>query len=177
MAGRRPREAKPPPDAEGTLEIAARYLSARPRSGWEVTRRLRRAGVEEALVRRTLRRLAELGLVDDLAFARWWTEQRDRHAPRGQRLVEAELRQRGVAREVIQTLREERAPPAVGAGAASAVPEASEELAHDALRRHLRGRPIPNEPKARQRLAAFLARRGFDSDTIWTVLTGGADEA
>ena len=59
----------------------------------------------------TLERLAELGYVDDAAFARWWGEQRDRHSPRGLRMIEAELRQRGVSREVIEAYRVEHATP------------------------------------------------------------------
>jgi len=117
----------------------------------------------------TLERLAELGYVDDLAFARWWAEQRDRHSPRGQRLVEGELRQRGIGREVIETLREER-----GDRSAQLEPSTPSEArrAKAALRRHLRGSPIPDDPRSRQRLAAFLARRGFGSDTVWAILRG-----
>ena len=78
------------------MEIAVRFLGARPRTRWELERRLRRAGAEDPVVEATLERLAEIGYVDDAAFARWWGEQRDRHAPRGRRMIEAELRQHGV---------------------------------------------------------------------------------
>ncbi|HEX2221204.1 MAG TPA: regulatory protein RecX, partial [Candidatus Limnocylindria bacterium] len=107
MPGRRGRRTSAePPDAEAALEVAARFLGTRPRTRWEVERRLRRAGVPDAVVTATVDRLADLGYLDDAAFVRWWLEQRDRHAPRGRRMLEAELRQRGVPREVIEEFRE-----------------------------------------------------------------------
>ena len=119
------------------MEVAARYLGARPRTRWELERRLRRAGAEDAVVERTVERLAALGYVDDRAFARWWAEQRDRHSPRGRRMVEAELRQHGVPREIIEELRgAELAEPALDH---HGLPASEDERALAALDRHLRG--------------------------------------
>jgi regulatory protein len=147
------------------MEIATRYLASRPRTRWELERRLRRAGVEEALVATTLERLAELDYVDDAAFARWWGDQRDRHAPRGRRMIEAELRQHGIGREVIEAYLPEHADPD-RAPEDDALPGSEVERARDALRRHLRGRPLPTDAKALQRIGMFLVRRGFDPETV-----------
>ncbi|HTI29006.1 MAG TPA: regulatory protein RecX, partial [Methylomirabilota bacterium] len=87
------------------MEIAVRFLGTRPRTRWELDRRLRRAAAPPEVIASTLDRLATMGYVDDMAFARWWAEQRDRHAPRGRRMVEAELRRHGVPREVLEELR------------------------------------------------------------------------
>jgi regulatory protein len=165
-----------PPDAEAAMEIAAHFLGTRPRTRRELELRLRRSGTTDALIAATLKRLAALGLVDDVAFTRWWAEQRDRHAPRGRRMVEAELRQRGVPREVMEALRgEELAEPTLDA---DAIPGSEAERAAVALARHLRGRPLPDEPKAVQRLGAFLMRRGFDPETVRATLrTAARDEA
>ena len=144
------------------MEIAVRFLGTRPRTRWELERRLRRAGAEPGVVAATIDRLAAMGYVDDAAFARWWAEQRDRHAPRGRRMIEAELRQHGVPREVLESLRgEELAEPTLDE---EGLPGSEEERADAALARHLRGRPIPDDPKARQRLGAYLVRRGFDPE-------------
>lgn len=157
------------------MEIAAHFLGTRPRTRRELELRLRRAAATDAVIATTLRRLEALGLVDDVAFARWWAEQRDRHAPRGRRLVEAELRQRGVPREVMEALRgEELAEPALGA---EGMPGSESERASAALARHLKGRPMPDEVKAIQRLGAFLMRRGFDAETVRATLrAAGSDE-
>jgi regulatory protein len=144
------------------MEVATRYLGARPRTRWELDRRLRRAGADDALVASTLDRLARLGHVDDEAFARWWAEQRDRHAPRGRRMVEAELRQRGVPREVLERLRAgELADPVLDA---EGLPATEDERADAALARHLRGRPLPQDGHAVQRIGMYLVRRGFSPD-------------
>lgn len=144
------------------MEIAGHFLGTRPRTRREIELRLRRGKVGDEVIAATLARLETLGFVDDLAFARWWAEQRDRHAPRGRRMVEAELRQRGVPREVLEALRgEELAEPSLDA---EGLPGTEDERADTALARHLRGRPIPDDPKARQRLGAYLVRRGFDPE-------------
>jgi regulatory protein len=146
------------------LEVAARYLGARPRTRWEVERRLRRAGADEPLIADTIERLGELGYLDDAAFAAWWADQRDRHAPRGRRMVEAELRQRGIGREVIEALREAPSQPA-RAAEDGALPRTEAERAVAALTGHLRGRPLPSDPRALKRIGMFLVRRGFDPET------------
>jgi len=173
--GSRRRESAEPPDPSTTMEIAVRFLSTRPRTRWEIERRLRRASVEEPVVESTLERLAELGYLDDAAFARWLGEQRDRHAPRGQRAIEAELRQHGVPREVIEAYRGEHAA-LERAPEDQALPGSEPERAREALDRHLHGRPLPTDSKSLQRIGMFLMRRGFDPDTVRaTIRAAGAD--
>jgi regulatory protein len=157
------------------MEIAVRFLGTRPRTHWELTRRLRRGGAAPEVIDGTLERLAELGYVDDLAFARWWMEERDRHAPRGRRLVEAELRQRGVQREVIESLRGEEPEPAPNRPDAESLPSTEGDRARIALERHLRGRSLPTDQRAMQRVGMFLVRRGFDPETVRRALREAAD--
>jgi regulatory protein len=164
---RGPRAAREPPDAATALEIALRFLGTRPRTRWELERRLRAAGADDEVLGSVLARLAELGYLDDEAFARYWADQRDRHAPRGRRMVEAELRQRGVTRDVIERLRFE---PAARQPEDEGLPETEAQRARIALMSHLRGRPLPNDRKALQRIGMFLMRRGFDSETIRGVM-------
>jgi regulatory protein len=177
-AGRRSGKEQPALDADGAMEVAARFLATRPRTRWELQRRLRRAAVSEQLVDSTLGRLAALGYVDDAGFARWWAEQRDRHSPRGRRLVEAELRQRGVPRDVLEEMRgSELAEPALDR---EGLPASEGERARLALAGHLRGRPLPDDRKALQRVGMYLVRRGFDPETVRSTLrsaTADADEA
>ena len=168
MPGRRaPRAPREPPDLAGSLEIALRFLGTRPRTRWELERRLRAAGASDEVLDGALARLAELGYLDDDAFARYWAEQRDRHAPRGRRLVEAELRQRGVPREVIERL---RAEPLERRPEDESLPETELERARVALSGHLRGRLLPEDLNALHRVGMFLMRRGFDAETVRAVL-------
>jgi regulatory protein len=168
MPGRRaPRAPRELPDAAVALEIALRFLGTRPRTRWELERRLRAAGAGDEVLGRVLVRLAELGYLDDEAFARYWADQRDRHAPRGRRMVEAELRQRGVPREVIERMRSE---PADRLPEDEGLPETEAQRAQIALMSHLRGRPLPDDRKALQRIGTFLMRRGFDAETVRGVM-------
>jgi regulatory protein len=169
-----------PPGPEASLEIAARFLGTRPRSRWEVERRLRRSRASDEVIETTLDHLSRLGLVDDLAFSRWWLEQRDRHAPRGRRMVEAELRQHGIARDVIELVRDELAAVeanALGQQDRGDLPDTEEARARVALSQHLRGRPLPEDPKALQRVGMFLMRRGFDPETTRSTIRAAAEAA
>ena len=185
MRRRRNANEAEPPGTEASLEIAARFLGTRPRSRWEVERRLRRARASDPVIENTLDHLVKLGLVDDMAFARWWVEQRDRHAPRGRRLVEAELRQHGIGRDVVEQLRDELAGLEMDAGSAGRASEVDREGTEEAptsedarakiaLAQHLRGRPLPEDRRARQRVGMFLVRRGFDPDTVRSALGAAA---
>ena len=173
---RRVRRAEPrePPDATAAMEIAVHFLGTRPRTLWEVERRLRRAGADDAVIGATAERLGELGYLDDAAFARWWGEQRDRHAPRGLRMIEAELRQHGVPRDVIEAYRDEHAAPE-RVPEDEGLPSDEDDRAREALAGHLRGRPLPTDRKALQRVGMFLVRRGFDPDVVRSTLRFAAD--
>lgn len=175
MRGRGARNGQPtePPDPTAAMEIATRFLGARPRTRWELERRLRRAAVPDATAVATLDRLAELGYLDDRAFVSWWADQRDRHAPRGRRRIEAELREHGVARDVIEEYRADDPPDRLPED--EGVPATEEERARVALAGHLRGRPLPDDVRARQRIGTFLMRRGFDTDTIRSAIGQAGD--
>jgi len=179
MAGRRRRQIpdseRPAPDPDTAMEIAVRFLGTRPRTRWELERRLRRAAASDEVITATIDRLAAMGYVDDVAFARWWAEQRDRHAPRGRRMVEAELRQRGVSRELLSELRgSQLTEPGLDG---ETLPSSEPDRARIALERHLRGRPLPTEMRALQRIGSFLMRRGFDPDTVRATLRAVAAES
>ena len=162
-----------PPDAADAMEVALRHLATRPRTRRELTLRLRRSAVPEPVIDATLDRLVEFGYVDDAAFARWWGEQRDRHAPRGRRMLEAELRQRGVPRDVIEAYRAEHDEPQ-RAVEDEALPGTEADRARDALERHLRGRAMPDDRKALQRIGMFLMRRGFDPEIVRSTIRDAA---
>jgi regulatory protein len=156
---------------QATFDRAVHLLSFRPRSSMELRRKLlgpprpaESRHVEEALVR-----LAALGYVNDAAFAREFTRSRVGNVGMSRRRVAAELRRRGVAREAIADALGEGGE----AGAADEVSAAS-----DVARRRLRAMRGLDDPARRRRLYAFLARRGFDADTIRRALAAVlSDEA
>src|SRR6266567_1265250 len=101
-----------PSDAQHALDTAVRFLAQRPRSEYEVRQRLRRAGVDEALVDGVLGQLRQHQLLDDAVFAQYWVEQRQTFRPRGARLLRAELAHLGVERSAAQSATAEVAPAA-----------------------------------------------------------------
>jgi regulatory protein len=146
-------------DPAVVLEAAARFLEARPRSVAEVRRRLRSAGYRADLVEGAIARMGDLGVLDDEAFARAWIESRDRARPRGERALREELRLKGIDRELIDRLLDERR---AGHGAPPPDRAAAERL----IERHARTLDRIADPRRRrERAYALLARNGFDPET------------
>ncbi len=133
------------------LERAMRLLSYRPRSEGELRTRLRRQGFEEEVISYVVEKLRELRLLDDLAFARSWRESRQVSRPRSKRLLESELRKKGLAPEII----------------AEVVAEVDDESeAYRAALKKAHQLTGENYPVFRRKLAAYLSRRGFDWEVI-----------
>ncbi|MEX1255168.1 MAG: regulatory protein RecX [Dehalococcoidia bacterium] len=133
----------------GALQAALRLVARGPRSERELRDRLRRRGFAQPAVDAAAGRLQELGYLDDAAFARFWTETRQAGRPSSQRFVVSELRRKGIAPETAQ----------------EATAEISdEEAAYDAASRRLRSFQGLEYQRFRERLGAFLTRRGFGYD-------------
>lgn len=128
---------------------AARFLGYRPRSMAEVRRYLGRKGFTEGAVAAALERMTQQGWLDDLAFARFWVEDRLRFRPMGHRALSYELRQKGVAAEIIET----------------ALADAdSLDAARRAARRSLRRLRHETPEQLRRKLWGSLQRRGFEAE-------------
>jgi regulatory protein len=159
LAQRRARRAGVDDPAE-VLAAAARLLEARPRSADEVRRRLRDAGYRPELVEGAVSRLAELGYLDDEAFARAWVESRDRARPRGARVLRDELRRKGVAGPTVEAVLAARDDQAD-----DAEEDADERAAAALLERRAASLARIADPRLRrQRAYALLARNGFDPE-------------
>ena len=149
------------------MRRALRFLSYRPRSAAEVRRHLqKKLSLSEASREVALQRLTEQGYLDDEAFARFWLENRAAFRPSSRRALRHELRQKGVAPEII----------AAGLAewddvkAALAILQANE-------RRWSRC----DESVFQQQAGAFLQRRGFSYADVREALQqfqeGHPDEA
>jgi regulatory protein len=158
----------PPADPD---EVARRILSdqlaGRARSRSELAEKLARKGVPKETAERALTRFAEVGLVDDAAFAEEWV--RSRQAGRGlaRRALAAELRSKGVAEGV------------AAEALATVGPDDEEAAARELVRRRLdriRGSRVsptatPSATAASaRRLAGMLARRGYPPDVAFRVV-------
>ncbi|MER3450064.1 MAG: RecX family transcriptional regulator, partial [Chloroflexota bacterium] len=86
---------------ERALSAAYRLLTYRPRSEGEIRSRLLQKGFDPATTEAALEKLRAQGLLDDLAFGRFWRESRQALSPRGEYLLRAELRHKGLSQETV----------------------------------------------------------------------------
>lgn len=137
-------------EKEYALSRALHYLKFRPRSREEIRQYLQKKGVSEPVCKETIQHLEAYRYVDDAAFARMWVESRSRNRPRGAFALRHELRQKGIAGELI-----ERAL-------------ADFREADPALRAVLPRLKLWTglaEPDLKKKIYAFLKRRGFSYET------------
>lgn len=157
-------------DAEvKTREAALNFLSHRARTRAELRRKLVGKGFRPARVDPCLDRLEARGLLDDAAVASAFVRDRIRHRPRGKGRLAQELRAKGVADAVARTVvdRVLEDEDVTEERLARQVVEGWVKRQGPAVLRALRlGERSPEREKARRRLHAFLARRGFGGPAL-----------
>ncbi len=143
------------------LDKALDLLAVRARSSRDLRIRLRRAGAADPAITWAIDRLVAQGFVDDAAYARQVARVRVLSGGVSRRKVVKVLRQRGVDAEV--------AEEAIDATLAEVdLDEHGAALA--AAQKRLRSLASLDLQTKRQRLYAFLARRGYDSDVVRRVM-------
>lgn len=149
--------------------IAYAYLNRRERTEAEVRARLERGAVPGDEIELVIAELLEFGYLDDVRYARVFTEdKRNLEAWGGERIARA-LRERGIARDLIEAaLSEDRVR--AGCGGADGWGEAGGSAAGGELDRAiaLLGQRFPTgpaEPRDRERAFGVLARKGYESET------------
>ncbi len=142
--------ANPPADPDQVARtILLRRLEAAPRTRAQLATTLRQREVPENVAERVLTRFEEVGLIDDRAFALSWVESRQRVRHLAPRALQMELRQRGVAADLID------------AALATLDPSDERSAAREVARRKARsvaGLPRPTQVR---RLSGALARKGY----------------
>lgn len=128
------------------VDVGARFLAVRPRSVDEVRRKLAEKDVPSPVIDLAIERLTDIGYLDDVAFAAFWVRERLSSKPISPRALRYELRQKGVASDIIDEV-------LVDLDAA----EAAYDAAQAGVRR-LRGSTLR---EFREKLIGALARRGF----------------
>lgn len=138
-------------DAQSMALIA---LGPRAKSRGELFTHLKKRGVSEDVANAVLYRLQEQGFIDDEAFARAWSESRQRAKKLSKRVIAGELREKGISGEIIEQV-------------CSEIDQDAEYLIalELAQRKH---RPISHLDGEiiRRRVRGALARRGFSSSII-----------
>ena len=147
---------------EAAKSSALNFLSYRPRSSAEIRRNLKQKAFEEPAIEQAIAWLKRIDMLDDLKFAEYWIDQRESFKPRSSMALRMELRQKGIAPDIIDT----------------ALEAVDEELSarHAAEKRVSRLEHLP-EDQFKLKLMRHLQSRGFNygiirevADQLWQEL-------
>ena len=134
---------------EAARSLCLRQLTLGPRSRAQLTDLLAKRGIPGDAAERVLSRFAEVGLIDDAAYAASWVESRHRSRGLARRAIAQELRSKGIAE------------PESSAALETLDRHQEEATARLLVERKLRGTQ-GLEPVARvRRLSGMLARKGY----------------
>lgn len=136
---------------EAARAICLRLLTGGPRTRAQLATALRKRKISDEVAEAVLSRFAEVGLIDDAAFARAWVESRHHGRGLARRALSAELRQRGIPDGEVRS--------AVGLLGPQDELATAQRLVAKRLPAS-RGKPMP--ARARQ-LMGMLARKGYSS--------------
>ncbi len=130
------------------LDKAYGYLARRDHSEGELKSKLLKKFPQRLLVEKVITRLKKLGYVDDAKFTQGWIEYRLSAKPRGRIIIKRELLMKGVKSELIEkTL--------------NLVYNRDSEKKELARLLSLRANKYPPTRKGKNKLIAYLLRRGF----------------
>ena len=140
---------------ELAYQKALKFISYRHRSEVEIRRNLTTHKYPQEVIDVAIERLQNNGLVDDTQFAQNWVDNRNEFRPRSKKALEMELRTHGVNLETIHQ-------------AVDGLDE--DELAYQAGLKQSRKYSELDWDSFRRKLTGFLARRGFNYETIAPVI-------
>jgi regulatory protein len=135
---------------------AIRFLRFRARSKMELESYLNRKGYTPKTVTKTVERLIHEKYLDDRIFAVLWIENRNRFRPRSAYALRCELRQKGVADEIIEN---------------ALVDFDEENTAWLAVKSRLPSWQTLNQKDFKKKVMGFLHRRGFDYETSLNIFS------
>lgn len=138
-------------DIRRCADAALGFLSYRPRSEAELRQRLGQKGFSPEVLNTVVARLTEQKLLDDPVFAQFWKDNRQSFRPQSQRLTRLELKRKGVADDVIDSVVSEMD---------------DEDSAHRAALSKSHQFTGKDYLSFRRRMGGYLQRRGFSSSVI-----------
>lgn len=155
-------------DFQRCLNAALHYLSYRPRSENEIKDRLKRGKYNTETREMVIIRLKEKGYIDDLAFARFWQDNRQSFNPRSRWLTRMELKKKGVDGSIIDQV----------------INDIDDvDSAYQAALGKINKISLSDYQTYRRRMGDYLRRRGFNYEVIkktvertWEELTDKAIE-
>ncbi len=160
-----PRNDPEPDPHQVARQIVLRQLTDGARSRAQLETKLRQRGCPDDVAAAVLDRMTEVGLVDDVSYARFIVASRHERKGLARRALARELRAKGVATEVGQE------------ALATVSDDQERERARALVDKRLRSlHGLPATVQAR-RLAGMLARKGYSGDLAYAVVQEALREA
>jgi regulatory protein len=147
---------KAAPSPDQWLQLAVRALARSDRTTAQIERMLAAKGASRSQIRTTVRRLTSLRYLDDEAFAARWADRRLARMPMGRARLQDELLATGCPEHIVQATLQ-----------ATYRKVSERDLAMQVVA--MAGRTTST--RILDRLARLLSQRGFDEDTIETVMS------
>lgn len=157
---RQERQKKQEPDdpESRARQICLRQLALAPKTRAQLRDALTKRDIPADVADSVLSRFADVGLIDDAAFAKAWVESRHYSKGLAGRALKAELRRRGVEDDDIKE------------AVATLAPDAEVETARRLVERKLAStKGQPTETRTR-RLAGMLARKGYPAGLAFRII-------
>lgn len=144
-------------------KIVLRQLAMGPRTRRQLEDKLRDRQCDPQVAARVLDRMTDVGLVDDEAYAEMYVRSKQETKGLAASALRHELRQKGVADEVVDAALEEIDP------------EHEKEQARQLVARRLRTMRGLDRDAQTRRLAGFLARKGYGPGVSYQVIREALD--
>lgn len=144
--------------------LVLRYLSYRPRSEKEVLDYLKKKqekapSLNDTVVKQIFEKLREYKFINDFEFAKFWLEQRTKFKKKPIRVIEYELSQKGISRDIVEEI-------LTGFDVKDLDLENAKKLASKKLDFYRNLDP----KKRREKVTGFLLRRGFNYDIVKKIM-------
>lgn len=139
------------------LDKVLKFISIRPRSEKEVKDYLKHKRISSLVYGYVFEKLIGLKLLDDLEFARWWVDQRQAFSPKAKRVLNNELKNKGINNEIIKEVLEKAEIDEV-------------KLAKELIKNKMYKWEKFNPKIKKQKMTQYLMGKGFDWNVIQDVL-------
>jgi len=139
------------------LDTALHFLKFRPRSIFEVEKKLREKKYPQSEINKVINFLKAKGFLNDLEFARSWIRNRNLLKPEGKKLLFLELRKLGIEKEIAEQALQEEDMPDI-------------EKARIIFEKKRRAFQNLTKEEFKEKMIGYLFRRGFSWETIREIM-------
>jgi regulatory protein len=143
-------------EIEAAFQKAIRFIAYKPRTKFEVSKKLTEAGYSEQVIDVNLSKLVEKGYLNDEQYAGNWIENKSLYKPRSKKLIRFELQQKKIDQEIIEEVVNRMEP--------------EDQLALRAAEKYIRRIENLDEITFKRRFSGFLLRRGFSYSTTKSIV-------